>query len=203
VVREKQAIVRREGVPVDIVDTDGVVASTRALIGRASKQFNSTLSLEHFRRGYFLPEVPVDNGYVCHNIPANEDYILVAVYPEMIRGKVATNASHMMVCNSTLDIMGDDIETADDRGNITKEPQVKYSQLKCHTQVNSPDLKLYDTGLHPDTEYVIFAPGVQIAELDRIILTNGIQTLPLKVIQPDYISYPGVVVLQVKSETRA
>ena len=201
-IREKHRIINRQGVSVEVISPSNVITPTKALVGRATKQFNSTLALEHFRRGYFLPSITVDGGYLVHNLIANEYYLTVAMYPEIINGQLASNVSHMVVCNSTLDIMGDDIETADDRGNITKTPQVKVTDLRVYTQAASGDLKLYETGLHPETEYVIFAPGMVIAPLDRVTLKDTVQTIPLKVIHTDYTSYPGVVVLQMKSETR-
>lgn len=202
-IREKHRIINRQGVSVDVISPANFITPTKALVGRATKQFNSTLALEHFRRGYFLPDVVIDGGYLVYNSVANEYYLTVAMYPEIIDGKLCTNVSHMMVCNSTLNIMGDDIETADDRGNITKVPQVKASDLRVYTQVASGDLRLYDTGLHPDTEYVIYAPGISIALLDRVTMKDTVQSTPLKVLRTDYTSYPGVVVLEAKAETRA
>jgi hypothetical protein len=99
-------------------------------------------------------------------------------------------------------IMGDDIETADDRGNIITVPQVKASDLKVYTQAVGGDLKLYDTGLHPDTEFIIYAPGISVNLLDRVTLKDTVQNTALKVLRTDYTSYSGVVVLQVKAETR-
>ena len=65
--KEKRKIILTEGIPIEITDTNNNKTNSIGLIGRASKQFMNSLSLEENRRGYFLPETKLDNGYLVHN----------------------------------------------------------------------------------------------------------------------------------------
>ena len=51
---EKRKIILKEGTPVEIIDTNNNIIKSTALIGRASKQFMNSLSLEENRRCYFF-----------------------------------------------------------------------------------------------------------------------------------------------------
>ena len=198
---QKHSIMRRNGAPVIITSLDGGITETIAIIGRASKQFNSTLALEHYRRAHFLPNIDIKSGYLCYSIPANETYILVATYPDLIAGKICTNVSHMMICNSEISTKGDEM-VADGRGNLKKVPIDKVSNLSVHAQLITQDLRMYDPGLHPDSKYLIYAPGVSISVLDKLKLRVLEWEESFKVVAVDYISFPGCALIQVTSETR-
>lgn len=202
-ITEKHRIIRRMGVTVDIISPDGDVMQSKILLGRASQVFSSNMeNIESHRRGQFLPETNIDNGYIVHNPITGEDYLVVSIYSDIINNTLSTKVSHMLVCNVSIDVMGDDIEEADDRGNIRRTPQVKYTDLKAYLEVVNMDVKQYDIGLHPDTEYLVYVSAKDISLLDRVIVTIGERKLPTKVVGTDYAKYPGILILQLSSETR-
>lgn len=197
----KMAIILSEGAPVDIISPAGITVSTTALLGRASKQFNNTVSLETHRRGQFLPSEVIDSGYVVKNTVTDDYCLVVARYPEVIQNQKASEICHMFVCNCTINISSLE-ETADDRGKVSVVPVSKVSGQRAYVQALTADLKQYDAGLHPDAEYRIFAPYNNVTLLDKLTVLIGSKSIPLKVVHLDYLTYEGIITIQVCSETR-
>jgi uncharacterized Zn-binding protein involved in type VI secretion len=198
----KQALIVSEGVPVTVTAIDGTVTDTNALIGRGSRTANSSaVTLESNRKGQFLPSVTVGGGSIVNVPTSGEDCIIVAAMKEVIQGQLAAIVTHMYVCNARVTVSGVE-ETADENGNRTKTPVVKASDLQSFIETLTAELRQYDPGLHSDAEYRIYCPSVDITLLDKItVIMNG-RSVPLKVVATDYLSYEGVVVIQVCSETR-
>lgn len=200
-VNQKQKIIKSRGSDIILTDLNGDSFPARALIGRASEQFNNMLSLEAHRRAHFLPNTKVDSGYIVYDVTLQKQYICISTYRELIANKVSSVASHMLVCNSELTV-GREEETADDRGRREKTSEVIKDHVKISLQINSQDLRLYLTGNHPDSEFIAFAQDFDVRLLDKIIVNNGLQSIPLRLVSFDRISYPGLVLLYLSSETR-
>ena len=198
----KRSIILSEGATVSITSPAGLSINTTALIGRANKQFNNTVSLETHRRCQLLPEIAVDSGYIVGNPITGEDYLVVATYPEIIQNAKAAEICHMFVCNCLFNLVGM-VETADDRGRTTTQPVNKLTNQQAYIQSLTADLKQYETGLHPDAEYRIFAPFNDASPLDKISVLSSSLSIPVKIVHIDYLTYSGIAVLQVCSETRA
>lgn len=198
----KRDIILSEGVPVLIKTGDADPVPTTILIGRASKQFNSTVSIESNRRGQFLPEVPVQSGSLVLNELVNEKYLVVASMPEILQGEVAATITHMFTCNATITVSGV-VETLNDRGDLKKETVVKFANLDCHAESNRSSLQQKDPGYFVDCEFLVYAPvTAPISSLDKLILTSAEETRALKVVNTDYLTYNGLVEIQLSSETR-
>jgi len=200
-IETKRKIILSEGVPVSITDRTGNVVDTKALIGRANKQFDNTVSLETHRRGQFLPDVVVDSGFIVANSTSLEEYLTIAVYPEVVRGQLVSRVSHMFVCNCTVDIRGI-VETATPSGQIKRQDVVKMAGQKAYVQALSGDLKQYEAGLHEDAEYRVFAPVTDVSLLDKLIIHFDSFVIPLKIVHLNFLTYSGIVVIQACSETR-
>lgn len=200
-VNQKQKIIKNRGSDVILIDLEGCNCPVRALIGRASKQFNNMLSLEAHRRAHFLPNTRVDSGYMIYDVNLDKYYICISTYKELIVNKVSSIASHMLVCNSELTVSREE-EVADDRGRREKTSEVIKDHVKISLQINSQDLRLYLTGNHPDSEFIAFAQDFDVKLLDKIVVNNGLQALTLRLMSFDRISYPGLVLLYLSSETR-
>ncbi len=201
-IQGKRKIILKEGVPVEVISVlGGEVQTTIALVGRASKQFNNTASLESHRRGHFLPEITVDSGYIIHNLVTDDYYVVVSTYDEVIENQKAATVAHMVRSNGVIDVSGE-VEVADENGNIKKLAQIKYADLRVYAQGITFDLMQYQLGFFADSKFILYAPGVDINILDRIVFKVGGRQIPLKVTTTDYISYPGLVLIQVHAETR-
>lgn len=201
-IEEKRQIIETEGVPVEVRKMDGTVIQATCLIGRANRSNNSsTLTLEAHRRGQFLPEVPVESGDTVFHTLIGERYIVIANMDEIMGGQLAANITHMAICNTKITVSGI-TETVSPRGDVKKVDTVKHADLDVYTVAANATLQQQNPGLLHDAEYMIYAPGVDISLLDKVALTVGARAIPLKVTHVDYISYPGMALIQVCSETR-
>jgi len=201
IARDKQKIINLKGSPVLIYTVDENVIKTMSIIGRASTQFNSTLSLEAHRRGHFFPEIDIKNGYLVEDTLKKETYVCVANYSEVIDGSITTTVAHMLVCNGNIKATRE-VEVGDDRGKVTKTSITIVEDYKVCIETKKQELKQFKPGLHPDFDYEIYAPYFEVKLLDSIEVKNDNQTLQLKVESFDSITYPGLVVIQLSTETR-
>jgi hypothetical protein len=202
VASEKQKIIKSQGSTVTITNLAGQITTTKALIGRASKQFNNLLSLEAHRRAHFLPNLNVDSGFMVSNTVLNEDYLCVAVYPEMYIDKITSIATHMLLCNGLLTVKRD-VKTGDDRGRVTTTTEDIVVNKKIYNQKITQELRLFDSGLSPTAEFLMYSSTFDIQLLDRVTVTNGVQVLKLKVDAVDKVTYPGLAIIQLCYETRS
>lgn len=200
-VNEKERIIKKMGINCTIRYPDGTSAVSKFLVKRATAQFNNMLSTEAHRRGDFIYSDNVTSGCLITNDVSGESFIAVATYPETFKDIVLAMVSHMLVCNATITVNRNE-RVADDDGNITNKDIAVVSDLDVNVQVVDQQLTQYDPGLHPDSEFVIFSPDFDINLLDKITLTNTLQTVDLKVVAIDRLTYPGVAKIEVKTETR-
>lgn len=128
---EKTRLIKSQGHSVKIRDTNNGVTETKALIGRASAQFNSMISLESHRKAFFLPDIQIGAGYKVMCDSSDEQFIIVAVYPELVRDKKISSICHMLVCNAKLKLTKD-AKTADTNGNIKVTPEVVFTDVDVY-----------------------------------------------------------------------
>lgn len=198
----KREIILEEGVPVSIFDREmESLGDTTALIGKATKQFASEISLESHRQGQFLPEIELKNGLVVRNNVTNEDYIVVASYPEVIERQLCATIARMIVCNSKMTV-GRLVEDADDRGKITREFREIYSNLSIYAEPLESEVRQTDPGKAPKSRYKIYAPSIELDIEDQIQIDVGGVMMPFKLIGYDYLTFRGLTLLEVVTETR-
>ena len=198
----KREIILEEGVPVSILDKDTVlVEETIVLIGKATRQFASEVSLESHRQGQFLPDIGLTNGLIVRNKVVNEDYIVVANYPEIIDRQLCTIIARMIVCNSKMTI-GRLVEDADDRGKITREFREIYSNLSIYAEPLESEVRQTEPGKAPKSRYKIYAPSIELDIEDQIQIDVGGVMMPFKLIGYDYLTFRGLTLLEVVTETR-
>jgi len=200
-IHKKGIVIKSCGVQVTVFDILLNSYKTKALIGRASKQFNSLVSIEAHRKGLFLPEDEINGGYTIFNEATKEYFLCIAMYPEVIHGEVASNFSHMLECNAELQLTRDFPE-ADEFGNITRNENTLVTNVQVHIESKSDELKQYDVGKRPKNEYLVFSPAFDTDLLDSVIVQSGGKWHDLKITSYDYITYKGVVILTVETETR-
>lgn len=198
---EKRDIILSEGSPVELVRLDGSVIPTIALIGRASRQSSTMETLEAHRRAHFIPELSVDSGETIHDLTTNDKFIVVAVYKEHFESEVIAVITHNVLCNTKLTLTTL-TETVSSRGDIVKTEVVKFDGMDVFTQAATTQMKQQNPGIFVDTEYMVYAPAIDVSTLDKLTLTVGTRKTPLKVVHADYITFPGLVVIQACSETR-
>jgi len=197
--KEKRKIILTEGIPIEITDTNNNKTNSIGLIGRASKQFMNSLSLEENRRGYFLPETKLDNGYLVHNKVTGENYLCIAVYPETYKNSVLSIVTHMFVCNCVININSVQ-DIWDDYGNKTTQLVKKCENELCYIQQVSTELRQTDPGIHKDAQFIIYTKFTDINLLDTIELVN--EKVSVKVIDNITFAFKGIAKVQVKLETR-
>lgn len=207
-VKEKQQIIESEGVTVNIFDISLLLgldksewspsAVTKALIGKASKGNNTSLSLEAYRKGIFLPGSNIKNGNIVENTVNGDYYIVIASSDEIIDSEIASIHVLMLKCNAVIDIVGEE-ETADDVGNIFRKPIFKVSDLSVYVQSDKLDVAQYKPGLYLDNRYTLYLPFLPLSMSDKIILKTIQPNLTLKIEGIDSLSYENLLVVSVVS----
>ena len=201
IAKEKYKIISRHGSPVTVKPPSGSSYETKALVGRATQLSSSTISLESTRRGYFLPDVDINNGHIIENYITGDTYLAIARYPEVYNGKILSVALIMYVCNAVVDIYGV-TDSYDEYGNRTQNPNPVVTDAPCYIQRVSADLRRYDPGLHEDAEDVIYLQGCEAGLMDTIEIKNVTPTKKVKAVDINNYLFEGVTRIQVKSETR-
>jgi hypothetical protein len=198
----KSRLILHEGSPVRVTSArSGEVTETTALVGRATKQFDNTISLETNRRGHFLPQIQIENGDSVVHLVTGDNYLVIATMSEVMKATVVANIGHLYICNCSVSVLGVQ-ESADNNGNRINMPVQKVEGQRAYIQTLNAQLKQYDVGLHPDAEYKLFLPRAPIDLMDRVMVTEDEVTIDMKVVATDFLSYKGLVVVQVKTETR-
>lgn len=196
IAKEKYKIIQKEGSPVTV---DG--GATKALVGRGSSNASSIVSVEAVRKGYFFPDFPVGNGSIVVNSVTGETYLVVATYPEEYAGKVLSINTLMYVCNATVDIQSITIEY-DENGDKTAQTNSVLSDASCYLQRVSSELKQYDSGIHPDAQYILFVPACMAGLMDTITVKDHTPPLQLKAVDINNFIFEGITRIQVRAETR-
>lgn len=200
--KEKEKIILREGSLVEVTDyLSGNVFNTHALIGRASKPSESTLSLEARRRALFLPEIDINNGNIVKNLANGEQYIVVSMMDEVYKNEVLSKVCIMLKCNGYLTVLGE-METADEDGNIKSGWGEKYGDVPVYVDRNVMDLEVVRPGVYEFVSCYIYAPGILVSTLDKLVLRSENRNYNFKAISTDYVSYPGLVIISAETETR-
>ncbi|NMA86024.1 MAG: hypothetical protein GX968_01725 [Tissierellia bacterium] len=201
-VETKREIILEEGIPVEVFDKDmNLLEDTIALVGKATRQFFSEISLESHRQGQFFPELNIGNGLIVRNGVTDEDYIVVANYPEVIDRQMCTTIARMIVCNSKLTIKRM-VETADRFGNIKREFKEVYKDLSIYAETLESKVTQKDPGKIMEVSYKIFAPGIEIETEDQIQIVVGGKEIPFKLTGYDPLTFGGLTLIEVVSETR-
>lgn len=201
IAEEKRQIIMDEGSPVNVYDATGLLLyQTSALVGRATKQYMSDVSLESYRSGQFLPELAIENGLLVERLLTGETFLTIAGLPEVIGNEKTAYVSRMVVCNTEVKVESLE-ETADDNGNVFTAPVVK-TQVKGYVQPVTSELIQYKPGLYENAEYLLYVPYIELKNLDKVVLQINGRDESFKVETFDDVSFPGVAVVSICSETR-
>lgn len=198
---ERAKLIQRHGVSVDVRPFNASTGTlTKALIGRASAQFNSLLSLEAHRKLHVLPDVDIKSGYLVTDTITGERFLATAEYLDMVENNVSVIAYHALVINCAISFQME-VSTADDNGNVTTL-LTDAPEIPAYIEINNMDLGQFKPGLFPEADYVVFCPFFDAGLLNRVLVKKGTQSFPVKVVGFDQLSFTGTTVLYVKTETR-
>lgn len=198
----KRGIILEEGVPVEVYDSNGVlVESTHSLIGKAVKQSQSIISLEYHREGQFVSDSAISGGHIVKNSVIGDTYLTIASMNEVIGSELVAKITRMVVCNSTLTVE-EYQEVADEFGNITRTKVPVIDGLNVYVESVDSELVQVKHGLLSTSDYLVFMPTVDVEILDTITLSIHGNPVKFKVESIDNISYEGIAVLGVCTETR-
>lgn len=198
----KREIILEEGTPVEVKDATGTILhETTALIGKATKNGFPELSIEYHRLGQFVPEIDLSNGAIISNLVVNRAYLVMATFDEVIEAQKCATIARMVECNGEITISSME-ETADEFGNVTKTPVSKVENLSVFVEAVRNRLEQKDPGLHASEEYKIYAPVFDVTVLDTVTLAINGRSTKFKVEGVDFASFRGVVIIELRTETR-
>lgn len=201
----KSVIIKKYGTSVFVdrlIDSEIVtLESTKALLGRASRNNNNMRTLNNQKEGIFLPDCDVQSGDFIRHISRGDVFIVGGVHPEYDGDSILSKVCNLLVCHHTLTIKGNE-RIADDRGNLKTQFVEKYKDVPCHLEEVDDVLRQYDPGLHPDTDYRIYTAKLIIDTNDQILLNVEGEEERFKVVARNYITFPGLLVLEVKRDIR-
>lgn len=198
---EKAKLINQYGEEAELIDyVNNTTVSTKVVAGRISVDSRGR-KLDAFKRLLFPPSVEVANGHYVNFTVEDTLFLITATIPEMVRGRRIAYRCEGVKCNVTLTVKGYE-ETADEYGNIKKVHVEKVTDLACYMESVSGELRQYDPGKYPDVEYIVYSPVIEVDLLDTLEVTIDSEVVPLKVVEIDKITHPGVLLISVKTETR-
>jgi len=174
---------------------------TKAIIGRLSSSTTDFKNLENLRRGVFYPDFEIDSGDFIHNDTLSETYVVSATFPEPYRDQIISHVATLMKCNHLLAIKSS-MKVADNRGNLKTELKETYSHVPCYVEQVTNELRQFDPGILPDTEYRIYTTALEVKETDQVLINVRSEGQQFKITARDYVTYPKMLVLQVTRDIR-
>lgn len=199
---EKRQIILDEGVEVDVKDYDGsVLFTTKAVFGKSSRQSTTEIIVEYYRSGLFMPDVDIQNGHIVTINATNTDMLVIASMEEVVHGNKISTSTRLVECNRTINVSKQG-ETADEYGNIIVGEIPIVENMPVYMEKLNADLIQYSPGLLENVEYMIYAPAIDLTPLDFISVNVRGRQVKLKVETTDYITFEGVVLIGVRTDTR-
>ncbi|MEC0276810.1 hypothetical protein [Peribacillus frigoritolerans] len=199
---EKRQIILSEGQPVEVFDTSGLfLFKTNAIIGRATKTGQTEVSFEAHRKIQIIPDYDVPNGVTIKVITSKETFLAIATMVETYKGEKLATSIRMVETNANVTVTGTS-ETADENGNVFSAPVTKADNQPIHIQTVNAELKQYMQGILPNVQYLIYIPAIDLELLDKVTVHSVGRNIKVKVENIDYLSFPGLALLQVSTETR-
>lgn len=201
-VEDKIELITEYGVPVEIRDSRlNLMEETIALVGKASTGNITETSLEYHRIGQFIPGVSVEVGNLVENKITKATYLVLAHMPEVVDQEICATIARFAECNSTMSVYNFE-EDADENGNIFNSRVDKLVHLPIFVKNSVLDLTNTAIGAMPTADITIVAPSVDIDIMDtlEVDLINRVEKLKVKSL--DYISYPGLCIINVSIDTR-
>lgn len=177
------------------------LAETSALLGRGNRTNSNMRLLETLREGIFPFDTIIDSGCFVENVTQRETYIVGGTLPEYGVNQTLAIVANLMLCNSLLSIKGQK-KVADTRGNMKTEFFTLCTNLPCHVLEVSNELRMAEAGILPDTEYLVYSTSLAVTETDQLVLMVNGNSEPFKIMARDYVTFPNMVLLQVRRDIR-
>jgi hypothetical protein len=201
----KSTIIKKYGTTVEVQKYlgDQVVQTqqTKALLGRSTRTNTNLKTFEHQKEGIFLPDFDIDSGYFVINRAHNEEYLVISTHQEYDGDRKLSIVTNLMKCNHRLTVKGN-TKIADSRGNLKSVFGEKYRNVPCYLEHISSQLLQYQPGLSPDTEHRIYTTALNVELTDQVVVSMGGMELVLKVTALDYMTFPGLLVIEVAKDIR-
>lgn len=177
------------------------IFNTKAIIGRATSTITNMSMLEDQKEVIFDYLFDLKSGDFVINQSTNEKYVVGAIHNEMFKNDVISHVGAVLKCNNLATIKSLQ-QIADNRGNLKNQFVSIYNQIPCFVKNVGDELKQYDSGLHPDTEYRIYTTLLTVKETDKIYITVQGQLEEFKILTKDYISFSGMLIIDVCRDIR-
>lgn len=202
----KSTIIRKYGTSVCVdrlIESEiAMISSTKALLGRASRNNNNMRTLNNQKEGIFLPDCDVQSGDFIRHVSRGDVFVVGGVHPEYEGDSILSKVCNLLVCHHTLTIRGT-VRVADERGNLKTQFGDKYKDVPCYLEEVDDGLRQYEPGLHPDTEYRIYTAKLEIDDNDQLVINVLGKEEKFKVVARNYVTFPGLLVIEVKRDVRA
>lgn len=200
--QEKRSLILSYGNAVEVYGSQGqLLHTTKALIGKATRTAMSEFAHEYHRKALFVPELDIPNGVIVADLTTKSKYIGVATLDEVYMSEKLSTILRLIECNGEVTITGLE-ETADENGDVITAPVVKVQNKPVHILPMSAELLQFMPGLHPNAEYIIYMSAAEVSLLDKVTVKSGGREVKLKIEYIDYLSFEGVALLHVCTETR-
>lgn len=174
---------------------------TKVLLGRGSRTNTNLKMFENQKECIFLPDFDVKGGDFVHNSIHGEDYVVVATHQEYDGNKKLSTVTNVMKCSHVLNVKGH-TRVADSRGNVKSSFGTKYDNVPCYVHHVTSQLRQYEPGLNPDTEHLIYTTDLNLSETDQLVVTVSGKDNVFRVVATDYLTFSGLVVIEVKGDIR-
>jgi len=204
-VNEKERIIKKLGIPCSIRNPGQVDSiDTTCLIKRTTGSMNVKIeTLESHRRGDFIYSDGVTGGSLIINKISNEQLLSVGTYPEVFRDMVLATVAHLLVTNTVFTAYRKSKRGTPEGNIVIDDIAIEGAEdIPSYIEHNKDNLRQFEVGLHPDAEFIIFSPQVEVKPLDTIKANVHGGTLDLKVTYVDIVAFAGVSLLHVQLETR-
>lgn len=204
--KDKIRLINKQGSDVTVKRFGGPLSpameqGTKAVIGRNTTSASDMKGLENMRRGLFYPDFLIDSGDFVYNPTLSESYVVSGTFSEPYRNQTISTIATLMKCNHLLNIKSS-VQVADTRGNLKAELRETYKRVPCYVEQVANELRQFDPGILPETEYRVYTAALDVKETDQMVLVVMGTEQHFKITARDFVTFPKMLVLQVTRDIR-
>ncbi|MGG1263845.1 hypothetical protein [Brevibacillus laterosporus] len=204
--KNKIRLIKSQGTEVEVKryispSSSAATFKTIAIIGRGARTNADMYKLEGQKEGIFFPDTEIDSGDFVYNSSQSESYVVSGTHKEPWKNGTISIITNLLKCNHIINVKSN-VKVADARGNLKTKLNDIYTGIPCHVEQITNELRQYDSGIHPETDYRVYTTALDIKETDQVTLVVMGKEEQFKAVARDYISFPKMLVLDVCRDIR-
>lgn len=200
---EKRNIILTYGTDVQIFSPDDkYLYDTKALVGKGTKNSLQEVSIEYHRQVQLVPEIDLVNGTIMYMPLTKEKYIAVASMEEIVLNEKIATIVRFLQSNATVTITGVG-EVADENGNVKTSSIVRVADQPAYITFINAELPQFKAGYFEKADYLMYIAATDIDLLDQVKIMVAGREKRMKVETVDYLSFVGLALVGLVTETRA